>query len=122
MDRLENAFLGAGTAWNDDLSFQYGVGQALYLEETDTAENRYDAYFYYGADPVLQNLTFGGQDFYGFTHKDYGIDLIHDLYVLGKDSNNPGKKLTSKSMESCMGEDDVPQTPKTLRYQIWAES
>lgn len=111
----ENAFLGAGTAWNDDLSFQYGVGQALYLEETDTAENRYDAYFYYGADPVLQNLTFGGQDFYGFTHKDYGIDLIHDLYVLGKDSNNPRQKTYLEiDGKLYVGEDDVPQTPKNL--------
>ena len=71
----------------------------------------------------FQNLTFGGQDFYGFTHKDYGIDLIHDLYVLGKDSNNPGKKTYLEiDGKLYVGEDDVPQTPKTLRYQIWAES
>ena len=61
------------------------------------------------------DLTFGGQDFYGFTHKDYGLTLIHDLYVLGKDSNNPRQKTYLEiDGKLYVGEDDVPQTPEKL--------
>lgn len=109
----ENAFI-SGVSGDEDISFRYGVGEALYLEESGSG-NTYDAFRFNGADPVIQDLTFGGQDFYGFTHKDYGLTLIHDLYVLGKDSNNPRQKTYLEiDGKLYVGEDDVPQTPEKL--------
>lgn len=109
----ENAFI-SGVSGDEDISFRYGVGEALYLEESGSGKT-YDAFHFNGADPVIQDLTFGGQDFYGFAHKDYGLTLIHDLYVLGKDSNNPRQKTYLEiDGKLYVGEDDVPQTPKNL--------